>query len=56
MTGGSSGGPWLTGSPAVAPGTGVVNGHNDYIYTNDATRMYSPYYGTAQGNIYNSMK
>ncbi len=56
MTGGSSGGPWLTGSPAVAPGTGVVNGHNDYKYTNDATRMYSPYYGTAQGNLYNHMK
>ncbi|HLI08906.1 MAG TPA: hypothetical protein VKV40_20250 [Ktedonobacteraceae bacterium] len=41
MTGGCSGGPWLTSIKGVF---GYVNGHNDFRYTNDPQHLYSPYY------------
>lgn len=37
MTGGSSGGGWITG--------GVLNGLNSYKYVADPTTMYGPYFG-----------
>jgi hypothetical protein len=50
MSGGASGGPWL-----IALGTnglGYVNGNISYRYRNDATRLYSPYYGDEAVALY----
>jgi V8-like Glu-specific endopeptidase len=46
MTGGSSGGPWiLKYVPGVVGAVNMLNGHNDYKYTNpnEPLEMYSPY-------------
>ena len=50
LNGGSSGGPWVIGTPQTT-GNGYINGENSYSYSGDTTHIYSPYYGTAQGNL-----
>jgi hypothetical protein len=50
MTGGSSGGAWYVrwetgGTP------GMINGHNDYKYSNQPLAMYSPYQDTLSNDI-----
>ncbi|MFP5220296.1 MAG: trypsin-like serine peptidase [Actinomycetes bacterium] len=51
MTGGSSGGPWYhdTGSGVYAHSV------NSYKYTNDTTRMYGPFFGSAIYSLYSSV-
>jgi len=49
FTGGSSGGAWTIGWSDS--GTGYVNGHNDYIYTNQTDTMYSPYQDTLSNDV-----
>jgi hypothetical protein len=51
MTGGSSGGPWLTSFKGAF---GYVNGHNDFKYTNDPNHMYSPYYDSDWYIVFNA--
>lgn len=46
MTGGSSGGPWLTG--------GVLNSVNSFGYTTVKNRMFGPYFGSAIQSAYSS--
>ena len=53
LTGGSSGGPWFRNFDGS---WGVVNGHNDFIYTASPDWMYSPYYGTQVANLYNAVR
>ncbi|WP_281899125.1 trypsin-like serine peptidase [Phytohabitans aurantiacus] len=53
MTGGASGGPWLGWFDGW---NGWVNGNNSYKITWDPTRMFSPYYGNAVGNLYSSVQ
>ncbi len=55
LNGGASGGPWLLGNPHTA-GTGYINGQNSYSQPGDPTRIYSPYYGTAQGTLFNTVR
>jgi hypothetical protein len=52
MTGGASGGGWLTTINSI--GLGYINGHNDYKYNNNVNYMYSPYYGNDELNVYNA--
>ena len=49
LTGGSSGGPWLRNFDG---NWGHINGHNDFIYTDDPVNMYSPYYGNQVAGLY----
>jgi len=53
LTGGSSGGPWLRWFDG---NWGYVNGHNDFIYTNNPSYMYSPYYGNQVATLYGSVR
>ncbi|MBB5792022.1 trypsin-like serine peptidase [Jiangella mangrovi] len=46
MTGGSSGGGWITG--------GRLNSVNSYKYTNDNNTMYGPYFGSTAQSVYNA--
>ncbi len=46
FTGGSSGGPWLVGSPPVALSV------NDYKYVSDPNHMYGPYFGSIAQQLY----
>jgi V8-like Glu-specific endopeptidase len=46
FTGGSSGGPWLVGSPPVALSV------NDYKYSSDPNHMYGPYFGSIAQQLY----
>lgn len=46
MTGGSSGGGWITG--------GRLNSVNSYKYTNDPNTMYGPYFGSTAQSVYNA--
>ncbi|PZF80656.1 trypsin-like serine peptidase [Jiangella anatolica] len=46
MTGGSSGGGWITG--------GRLNSVNSYKYNNDPNTMYGPYFGSTAQSIYNA--
>ena len=55
LNGGSSGGPWVIGTPQTT-GNGYINGENSYSYSGDTTHIYSPYYGTAQGNLFNTVR
>jgi len=51
MTGGSSGGPWYT-----TDGSGTyAHSVNSYKYTNDATRMYGPFFGSVAYSLYSSV-
>lgn len=53
MTGGSSGGPWLRNYDGSY---GLINGHNDFVYTSSPNWMYSPYYGNQVGTLYNAVR
>ncbi|TDE00766.1 trypsin-like serine peptidase [Jiangella asiatica] len=46
MTGGSSGGGWITG--------GQLNSVNSYKYNNDPNTMYGPYFGGTAQSVYNA--
>lgn len=46
MTGGSSGGGWITG--------GRLNSVNSYKYTNDPNTMYGPYFGATVRSVYDA--
>lgn len=46
MTGGSSGGGWITG--------GELNSVNSFKYTTDSSTMYGPYFGDVAQSVYNS--
>jgi len=46
MTGGSSGGPWLT--------SGLINSVNSFGYNGVANQMFGPYFGSAIQSAYNS--
>jgi hypothetical protein len=48
MTGGSSGGGWVT-SPASS---GYLNGLNSYKYTSQPNLMYGPYFGSTVQSLY----
>ncbi|GAB2928702.1 hypothetical protein GCM10027280_15200 [Micromonospora polyrhachis] len=52
MTGGSSGGYWLTNFDG---NWGTVNGHNSFA-EDDSPYMYSPYYGRDTQRFYNSVQ
>jgi len=52
MTGGCSGGPWVV----YKSGVPYANGLNSFRYTNDPSTMYSPYFGEAFLNIFNTIK
>ncbi|HWH01455.1 MAG TPA: peptidase [Pilimelia sp.] len=53
MTGGSSGGPWL----AWFNGTwGYVNGVNSYKYGSLPQYIFSPYFGSTAGALYNAVR
>lgn len=53
LTGGSSGGPWLRNYDG---NYGLINGHNDFVYTSSPNYMYSPYYGNQVGSLYNAVR
>jgi hypothetical protein len=53
MTGGSSGGAWLTYFNGQ---WGYINGHNDFKYNSLPQYMYSPYYGNQVANLYASVR
>jgi hypothetical protein len=53
MTGGSSGGGWLT---SFNGNWGYINGHNDFKYTAYPQYMFSPYYGNQVGSLYNAVR
>lgn len=54
-TGGSSGGPWLVQYTYNSLSGNYVNGVNSYKYNNDPYSMYSPYFGDAAINLYNTV-
>jgi V8-like Glu-specific endopeptidase len=45
MTGGSSGGGWVTGG-------GVLTGLTSYAYSNDGSHLYGPYFGDVARDLY----
>jgi hypothetical protein len=49
LTGGSSGGAWNIDWTDSGPG--LINGHNDYIYTSQPNAMYSPYQDTLSNTV-----
>jgi hypothetical protein len=49
LTGGSSGGAWNIDWTDGGPG--FINGHNDYIYTNQPNAMYSPYQDSLSNDV-----
>lgn len=53
LTGGSSGGAWYRNFDG---NWGLVNGHNDFIYTSSPNYMYSPYYGNQVASLYNAVR
>jgi hypothetical protein len=48
MTGGSSGGGWITG--------GVLNSLNSFGYRGEKNVMYGPYFGTVEETLYNAAR
>ncbi|MFC5380350.1 hypothetical protein [Aquipuribacter nitratireducens] len=53
MTGGSSGGPWLSGF-STSTGLGQLSSVNSYKYSTDKTSMYGPYLGTDAQQLYDT--
>lgn len=51
MTGGASGGPWLSGF-STTTGLGTLTSVNSYKYNADPTRMYGPYLGSVAQQVY----
>jgi len=56
MTGGSSGGGWLISLNTQGRGLGWLFGVNSYGYGAHSTVMYSPYFGGAAQQFWNSVK
>jgi V8-like Glu-specific endopeptidase len=54
MTGGSSGGGWLTS--IAASGLGFVTSVNSYGYSNLKDRMFGPYQGSEASSLYNQVR
>ena len=54
MTGGSSGGAWLTG--VGSDGLGVVRSVNSYGYDSQPDKMYGPYLGGAAQDLYAAVR
>jgi hypothetical protein len=54
MTGGSSGGGWLTS--IAASGLGFVTSVNSYGYSNLPDRMFGPYQGSEASSLYNRVR
>lgn len=55
MTGGSSGGPWIYDYQFNTTQGNYVNGVNSYKYSTDPYSIYSPYFGDAAVNVYNTV-
>jgi hypothetical protein len=53
LTGGSSGGPWLT-SFAPSTGNGTLTSLNSYTYSFQRNVMHGPKFGTATQAVYNA--
>jgi hypothetical protein len=53
LTGGASGGGWLTG---ITRGNGSVTSVNSYKHTNDANSMYGPYLGNEALSLFNAVR
>lgn len=53
MTGGSSGGAWLS---EFNGSWGHINGHNDFKDETDPNHLYSPYYGDNAGGLYDAVR
>ncbi|NUR57162.1 MAG: hypothetical protein HOV87_00385 [Catenulispora sp.] len=53
MTGGSSGGPWLS---SFNGSYGYIDGHNDFRYNGYNSYMWSPYYGNQVASLYGSVR
>jgi V8-like Glu-specific endopeptidase len=51
MTGGSSGGPWLSGF-STTTGLGTLTSVNSYKYSIDKNSMYGPYLGSVAQQVY----
>lgn len=51
-TGGASGGPWLRNWNMISPGQ--VNSVNSFKFTNDASKMYGPYFDTYVSDWWNA--
>jgi V8-like Glu-specific endopeptidase len=51
MTGGSSGGPWLSGF-STSTGLGTLTSVNSYKYSTDKSSMYGPYLGSVAQQVY----
>ena len=56
MTGGASGGPWLSNgnSTAVDAVEGNLSSLNSYKYNNDSTKMYGPFFNSQTTTAYNA--
>jgi V8-like Glu-specific endopeptidase len=52
MTGGASGGPWLTGLGTQRPGYGAVDAVISFYYLNDPHTIYGTYFGPPQESLY----
>lgn len=57
MTGGASGGPWLTGTNTSWIGyLNSVNSNKGYADSRGSGWMFGPYFGTAEANVWNAVK
>jgi hypothetical protein len=56
MTGGASGGPWLSNgtSTAVNAVSGKLSSLNSYKYNTDSTKMYGPFFNSRTTATYNA--
>lgn len=54
LTGGASGGPWLSVLTSDTYSAGSVSSLNSYKYTNDTTRMYGPKFGDKTTKTYDA--
>ncbi len=52
MTGGASGGPWLSGTLSATLYSGNLSSVNSYKYLSDKNHMYGPKFGSATNNTY----
>jgi hypothetical protein len=52
LTGGSSGGPWITKFSGASGSANYLNGHNSYRYTSHPQEMFSPYFGSQAQSLW----
>lgn len=52
LTGGASGGPWITKFSGKAGGSNQVNGVTSYGYSGQPKELYAPYFGGAAKNMW----